>query len=117
MRRREFITLLGGAAVWPLAARTEQAAMPVIGFLRNTSFVNFEHFVAAFRRGLNEAGFVEGQNVVVEYHSAEGQPDRLRVLVTELVRRPVAVIVGNSLSMLPVKAATTTVPIVFAGGG
>ena len=116
--RREFITLLGGAAAaWPMAARTQQPAMPVIGFLRNTSFVNFEHFVAAFRRGLNEAGFVEGQNVVVEYHSAEGQPDRLRVLVTELVRRPVAVIVGNSLSMLPVKAATTTVPIVFAGGG
>jgi ABC-type uncharacterized transport system substrate-binding protein len=115
--RREFITLLGGAALWPLYARGQQPALPVIAFLRNTSFVNFEHFVAAFRRGLNEAGFVEGQNVVVEYHSAEGQPDRLRVLVTELVRRPVAVIVGNSLSMLPVKAATTTVPIVFAGGG
>jgi putative ABC transport system substrate-binding protein len=121
IRRREFITLFGGAAAaWPLGARAQQAqqrAVPVIGFVRNTSFANFEHFTAAFRHGLKEAGFFEGQNVAVEYHSAEGQPDRLRVLVAELIRRPVDVIVGNSLSILPAKAATTTVPIVFAGGG
>ena len=121
MKRREFIALAGGAAAsalsWPSAGRAQQPAMPVIGFLRNTSFANVAHFMAAFRRGLKEAGFVEGKNVIVEYHSAEGQPDRLRVLVAELVRRPVDVIVGNSLSMLPAKAATATVPIVFAGGG
>jgi putative ABC transport system substrate-binding protein len=118
MRRREFLGVLGSAAVaWPLTAPAQQSAMPVIAFLRNTSFDGFEHFVAAFRHGLNEAGFAEGQNVLVEYHSAEGQPDRLRVLAAELVRRPLAAIVGNSLSIFPVKAATTTIPIVFAGGG
>jgi putative ABC transport system substrate-binding protein len=120
MKRREIIALLGGATAtlaWPLVAHAQQPAMPVIGFLRNTSFANAAHFVTAFRQGLKEAGFVEGQNVAVEYHSAEGQPDRLRALVAELIRRPVAVIVGNSLSVLPAKAATTTVPLVFAGGG
>src|SRR6266852_5825554 len=91
MRRREFIKLLGGAAaVWPLSARAQQPAMPVIGFLRSTSLANATHLVTAFGQGLKEAGFVEGQNVTVEYHSAEGQPDRLWALVAELIRRPVA---------------------------
>src|SRR5207249_1872156 len=83
----------------------------------STSLAEAAHLVTAFGQGLKEAGFVEGQNVAVEYHSAEGQPDRLRALVGELIRRPVAVIVANSISALAAKAATTTVPIVFAGGG
>jgi putative ABC transport system substrate-binding protein len=122
MDRRDFISLLGGAAAtspfhWMPPARAQQPALPVIGFLRSTSLANATNLVSAFRQGLKEAGFIEGQNVAVEYHSAEGQPDRLRALVADLIRRPVAVIVGNSLSALPAKAATTTVPIVFAGGG
>jgi putative ABC transport system substrate-binding protein len=117
VRRREFITLLGGAAAaWPIAARAQQAAMPVIGFLRSTSLADATHLVTAFRQGLKEAGFVEGQNVVVEYRSAENDRDRLHAIVTEFVHRPVAVIVGNLISALAAKAATTSVPIVFAGG-
>ena len=91
--------------------------MPVIGFLRSTSLADVPHFVTAFRQGLKEAGFVEGQNVAIEYRSAEDQPDRLPALVADLIRRPVAVIVGNNASALAAKAATTTVPIVFATGG
>ena len=113
IRRREFIFILGGAAAWPLAAQAQQ---PVIGLLRSTSFAGVPHFVTAFRQGLKEAGFVEGQNVTIEFRSAEDQNDRLPALVADLIRRPVAVIVGNTPSALAAKAATTTVPIVFTTG-
>src|SRR6516162_2554218 len=114
-RRREFITLIGGVAAWPLAARAQQA-IPVIGFLRDTSLADATHLVAAFRQGIKEAGFIEGQNVLIEYRSAEDQAHRLPALVDDLVRRQVALIVGNTVSSLAAKAATTTVPIVFVSG-
>jgi len=117
MRRREFITLVGSAAVaWPLTARAQQPALPTVGFLRSSTLADVPHWVAAFRRGLKEAGLIEGQNVAIEYRSADNQPDRLPALVTDLIRRPVVVIVGNTESALAAKAATTTVPIVFATG-
>jgi putative ABC transport system substrate-binding protein len=115
MERREFITLLGGAAVWPLAARA-QPTMPVIGFLRSATLADAADLVAAFRHGLKEAGFVEGQNVAVEYRAGENDRDRLMALVTEFIRRPVNVIVGNVVAAVAAKAATATVPIVFATG-
>ena len=116
MRRREFLGVLGAVAAWPPAARAQQPALPVVGFLRSTSLADATHLVTAFRQGLKEAGFVEGQNVAIEYRSAEDHLDRLPALVAELIRRPVAVIVGNTPAALAAKAATTTVPIVFATG-
>ena len=117
LKRREFIALLGGAAVaWPFAARAQQPAMPVVGFLRSASLADATHLVDAFRQGLQEIGYVEGQNVVVEYRAAENDPDRLIALATDFARRPVALIVGNVLSAIAAKAVTATVPIVFATG-
>jgi putative ABC transport system substrate-binding protein len=115
--RRKFISALGGAVVaWPLAGRAQQP-MPVIGFLRSTAAADSGSWVAAFRRGLNEAGYVEGQNVAIEYSWAEDRHDQLPALVADLVRRNVAVIVVNNIAAPVAKAATTAVPIVFVIGG
>jgi len=119
VRRREFITLVGGGAVaWPFAAHAQQSAMLVIGFIRDGSAEGSARHVAGFRQGLKETGYVESQNVTVEYHWLEGQYDRLPALMADLVRRHVAVIVttGNAPA-IAAKAATATIPIVFGVGG
>ena len=117
MRRREFLGVLGGAAVaWPLTGRAQQSALPVIGFLRSTAAAGSSHLVTAFRQGLNEAGFVEGQNVAIEYRWADDQYDRLPVMAAELVRRQAAVIIANGPSALAAKPVTAVTPIVFVMG-
>ena len=117
MRRREFITLLGGAAAaWPLAARAQQPAMPVIGFLRSTSAGSSAQLVAAFRQGLKGAGLAEGQDFAIDFRWGDDHPDRLPELAADLVRRRPAVIIGNVLATRAVMAVTTAIPTVFVGG-
>jgi putative ABC transport system substrate-binding protein len=118
MRRREFISGLGSTVAWPLAARAQQSAMPAIGYLSGNSRAQWGRFVAAFNAGLKELDFVEGQNVAIEYRSAEGQYDRLPMMASDLVRRNVAVIAaaGGTESALAAKAATAAIPIVVVVG-
>jgi putative ABC transport system substrate-binding protein len=117
MRRRQVIGGLGVALARPIAARAQPPSLPVIGFLRAGSFEGAGGNIAGFRQGLGESGYVEGRNVAIEFRSAGGQVDRLPALVDDLLRRPVAVIVGNPPAALVAKGATTTIPILFASGG
>jgi len=116
IRRREFIAGLGGAVAWPLVARAQQRGMPMVAFLNSGSPDGYAPMVAAFRQGLKETGYVESQNVAVEYRWAEGQYDRVPLMALELVGRQVAVIVGNTPGVLAIKRAITTIPIVFTTG-
>ena len=117
MRRRRFITLLGGAAAWPVVARAQQGSLPVIGYVSNRSFDESAQYLAAFHQGLKESDYIEGKNVTIEYRWGEGRTDRIPAMVEDLVRRRVAVILAaGSNEGLVAKAATNTIPIVFTGG-
>src|SRR5262245_60736485 len=115
--RRELITGLGSTVAWPLAARTQQSAMPVIGFLEATTAADTVYRVSAFRDGLKEAGFIDGHNVAIEFRWAENKIDRLPALAADLARRQVAVICGQNIAARAAMAATSTIPIVFVSGG
>ncbi len=116
MRRREFIAGLGSATAWPLLARAQRPTMPVVASLTNASFEGISERLRAFRDGLREMGFVDGRNVLLEFHEAKGDSDRLSMLAAELVKRRVDVIVTNGLATQTAKAATSTIPIVFTTG-
>jgi ABC-type uncharacterized transport system substrate-binding protein len=116
VQRREFISLLGGAAAWPLTARAQQRMMPVIGFLNSATAVGYAPMASAFKQGLKETGYAEGNNVTIEFRWAENQYERLPALAADLVSRQVTVIFANSPSIAPVKALTNTIPIIFLSG-
>ena len=117
MRRRTFMAGLGCTAAFPLPVRAQQSTLPVVGFLRSTGAASFDNYVRAFRQGLEEAGFVEGKSVLVEYRYADNQFDRLPALADELIQCPASVIVGDTVAVIALKGRTTTVPLVFSTGG